>query len=77
MENDKPQHHPTDPLQGVTLEMILNRLVEKFGWQELARRVPINCFINTPSIRSSLTFLRKTAWARQKVETLYIRTFVR
>lgn len=77
MEKNIPQHHPTNPLQGITLEMILTRLVDKFGWDGLAQQIPINCFINTPSIKSSLTFLRKTAWARQKVETCYIKNFVR
>lgn len=63
-----------NPLHGKTLEMILNQLVEKYGWKELARLVRINCFISNPSIKSSLTFLRKTPWARQKVEELYIKT---
>ena len=60
-----------DPLQGVTLEMMLTRLVEKCGWEDLGHRVNINCFTNDPSIASSLKFLRKTAWARLKVERLY------
>jgi len=63
-----------DPLHGVTLETIVTRLVEKRGWQELAQHVNIKCFTNDPSISSSLKFLRKTPWARQKVETLYLRT---
>jgi uncharacterized protein (DUF2132 family) len=63
-----------DPLQGKTLEAILNYLVAHFGWEELARRININCFKSDPSIKSSLTFLRKTPWARKKVEDLYIRT---
>jgi uncharacterized protein (DUF2132 family) len=61
-----------DPLHGITLEMILNRLVEYFGWEELGRRIRINSFTKDPSIKSSLTFLRKTPWARKKVEDLYI-----
>lgn len=61
-----------DPLHGKTLEMILTDLVELYGWGEMARRIRINCFSFEPSIKSSLTFLRKTPWARQKVETLYI-----
>ncbi|MEJ6979231.1 VF530 family protein [Pedobacter sp. P351] len=63
-----------NPLHGKTLEMILTTLVEKYGWKELARLVRINCFISNPSIKSSLTFLRKTPWARQKVEELYLKT---
>jgi len=62
-----------NPLHGKTLEMILNYLVEQYGWKELARQVRINCFITNPSIKSSLTFLRKTPWARQKVEDLYVK----
>ena len=61
-----------DPLHGKTLEMILRDLVDLYGWEEMARRIRINCFSFEPSIKSSLTFLRKTPWARQKVETLYI-----
>ncbi|HEX8356273.1 MAG TPA: VF530 family protein [Segetibacter sp.] len=63
-----------DPLHGVTLETILNKLVDEFGWEELGERIKINCFINNPNIKSSLTFLRKTPWARKKVEDLYIRS---
>jgi uncharacterized protein (DUF2132 family) len=63
---------PKDPLHGVTLEAILNSLVERFGWDGLAQRIDIRCFKSDPSIKSSLTFLRKTPWARQKVEALYI-----
>ncbi|OUS09661.1 transporter [Gammaproteobacteria bacterium 54_18_T64] len=63
-----------DPLHGVTLKEILNQLVDKYGWQELAQRITINCFSNDPSINSSLKFLRKTPWARKKVESLYIET---
>jgi uncharacterized protein (DUF2132 family) len=70
MSNSRSQ----DPLHGVTLEMIVTRLVEKYGWEELGRRIKIKCFTNDPSITSSLKFLRKTPWARQKVETLYIRS---
>ncbi|NTV29881.1 MAG: DUF2132 domain-containing protein [Candidatus Omnitrophica bacterium] len=66
-----------DPLHGVTLEMVLNRLVEKYGWPELARRIRINCFANEPSVKSSLVFLRRTPWARQKVEELYLEMVVR
>lgn len=61
-----------DPLHGVTLEMIVTRLVEKYGWEELGRRINIKCFTTNPSIPSSLKFLRRTPWARQKVEALYL-----
>jgi uncharacterized protein (DUF2132 family) len=63
-----------DPLHGVTLKMLVTRLVEKYGWQELGHRIKIKCFTNDPSIASSLKFLRKTPWARQKVEALYLNT---
>ena len=65
--------HENDPLHGLTLETILLALVEKLGWEELAARIPVRCFSNDPSVRSSLTFLRKTEWARAKVEQLYLR----
>jgi len=61
-----------DPLHSITLEMILNQLVEQYGWAELARRIPIRCFFNEPSLKSSLKFLRRTPWARQRVEELYL-----
>lgn len=66
-------HQPKskDPLHGVTLEKLLTVLVEEYGWKELAARVPVRCFMFDPSIKSSLTFLRKTPWARAKVEELY------
>ena len=60
-----------DPLHGVTLEKLLKVLVEEHGWAGLADRVPVRCFMFDPSIKSSLTFLRKTPWARAKVEELY------
>lgn len=63
---------PHDPLHGKTLKAILEELVECYGWANLARRININCFKNDPSINSSLVFLRKTPWAREKVENLYI-----
>jgi uncharacterized protein (DUF2132 family) len=65
---------PRDPLHGITLEMILTRLVDYYGWEKLGGMITINCFIKDPSIKSSLTFLRRTPWARKKVETLYLRT---
>ncbi len=61
-----------DPLHGITLEKILASLVEKYGWEDMSRRIRINCFAKDPSIKSSLTFLRKTPWARKKVEDLYV-----
>lgn len=61
-----------DPLHGVTLETIITRLQAHFGWQELGTRIPVRCFLNDPSIKSSLKFLRRTAWARAKVEALYV-----
>lgn len=65
---------PNNPLHGVTLEQIVTRLVEHYGWQELGKRINIRCFNSDPSIKSSLKFLRKTPWAREKVEALYIAT---
>lgn len=62
----------SNPLHGKTLEMILNELVAHFGFEELSTLIDINCFKNNPSIKSSLTFLRRTPWARTKVENLYI-----
>jgi uncharacterized protein (DUF2132 family) len=64
--------HAKDHLHGITLEMIVTRLVEQYDWEELGRRIPIRCFTNNPSIKSSLTFLRRTPWARKKVEDLYL-----
>ena len=62
-----------DPLHGLTLKALVERLVALYGWQELARFIDINCFKNEPSIKSSLVFLRRTPWARQQVEDFYIR----
>ncbi|MDO6459609.1 VF530 family protein [Granulosicoccaceae sp. 1_MG-2023] len=64
-----------NPLHGVTLEQVVTKLQAHYGWEELARRVNINCFKKDPSVKSSLKFLRKTAWARTEVEALYIKTF--
>ena len=63
---------PRDPLHGVTLEMVLNSLVEQYGWEELGQRIPIRSFTNNPSLKSSLHFLRRTPWARKKVEQLFL-----
>jgi len=61
-----------NPLHGITLETIVTQLVERHGWDELGRRIPIRCFLHDPSIKSSLTFLRKTPWARTRVENMFI-----
>lgn len=63
-----------DPLHGITLKTLVTRLVEKYGWPELAKQINIKCFTNDPSITSSLKFLRKTPWAREKVESLYLQS---
>jgi uncharacterized protein (DUF2132 family) len=67
------QEQSNNKLHGVTLETILNELVAKYGWPELGYRIRINCFLEDPSIKSSLKFLRKTDWARKKVEELYLK----
>ena len=64
---------PNNPLHGKTLETMLNELVAHYGWEEMGYRINIRCFTDNPSIKSSLTFLRKTPWARQKVEELYLK----
>lgn len=66
---------PNNPLHGVTLEQIVTRLADHYGWETLARKININCFKNDPSVKSSLKFLRKTPWAREQVENLYLATF--
>jgi len=68
MENDQPKNI----LHGITLEVILGHLVEQYGWVELGERIVVKCFTNNPSIKSSLKFLRRTPWARKKVEEFYI-----
>jgi uncharacterized protein (DUF2132 family) len=67
-----PSEQPWNPLHGITLEMMLTQLVEDHGWEEMGQRIKIRCFQNDPSIKSSLTFLRKTPWAREKVEKWYV-----
>jgi len=62
-----------DPLHGITLQIMLTHLVEHYGWEEMGRLIRIRCFTYDPSIKSSLAFLRKTPWARKKVENLYMR----
>jgi len=72
--NDLParSEQPRNPLHGVTLEVIVRALETHYGWEELAHKIPIRCFSHNPSVNSSLKFLRKTPWAREKVEGLYL-----
>lgn len=72
MNTANPEQQPNNPLHGLKLQTILEELVAKYGWEELGERIDINCFVHDPSIKSSLTFLRKTQWARDKVERLYL-----
>lgn len=65
-------HQANNPLHGITLEFILTQLLDYYGWDGLAEYIPVNCFMHEPSIKSSLKFLRKTPWARTKVENLYL-----
>ena len=65
---------PNNPLHGITLEKILLHQVEQYGWEEMGRQINIRCFNHDPSIKSSLTFLRKTPWAREQVEQLYLKS---
>ena len=69
-ETSQPNH----PLHGITLETIITQLVQQYGWAELGKRIPIKCFTNDPSVKSSLKFLRQTPWARKKVEDLYLQS---
>ncbi len=71
--NEQPQN----PLHGITLETILTQLVKQHGWDELGKQIPIQCFRNDPSIKSSLKFLRRTPWARKKVEEMYLRSITK
>jgi uncharacterized protein (DUF2132 family) len=66
-----------NPLHGLTLEKVVTSLVEQYGWDGMAQRININCFKSDPSVKSSLKFLRKTQWARDEVESLYISTYVK
>ncbi|MDX5337521.1 MAG: VF530 family protein [Cyclobacteriaceae bacterium] len=67
------EHQPNNPLHGLRLDTILEQLVAHYGWKELGERIPIRCFTHNPSIKSSLTFLRKTPWARERVEGLFLK----
>jgi len=73
-KQDMIQEQKNNPLHGLTLETIITSLVDHYGWEELGYRIRINCFISDPSVQSSLKFLRKTPWARTKVEQLYLDT---
>lgn len=71
-EQQSSNQQPNNPLHGITLSAILEFLVAEYGWEQLGERVKINCFISNPSLNSSLKFLRRTPWAREKVEKLYL-----
>lgn len=71
------QEQPLNPLHGVTLEAMVRDLADRYGWQALGERINIRCFIHDPSIKSSLKFLRKTDWARKRVEELYLQSLKR
>jgi uncharacterized protein (DUF2132 family) len=77
MQNQNTQNtehtQANNPLHGITLEAMLVTLVEHYGWAGLAERMPVNCFVKDPSIKSSLKFLRKTEWAKEKLESLYLK----
>lgn len=72
MDIPSPPKQSNNPLHGITLESIVDALQAHYGWDGLAERIPVNCFMNDPSIKSSLKFLRKTPWARDRVERLYL-----
>ena len=72
-----PPTHPHDPLHGVTLEKIVKEPVQRHGWEEMGRRIPIRCFQFDPTVKSSLNFLRKAPWARQKVEAWFMADFAK
>lgn len=74
MEEDNDQQQLNNPLHGVKLATIVEFLVDEYGWEELGYRIKINCFNSNPTIKSSLKFLRRTPWAREKVEQLYLRS---
>jgi uncharacterized protein (DUF2132 family) len=77
MNSMNPNPQPNNPLHGITLEMMLTQLVDKFGWPELSKRIPLRCFYNEPGIKSSLKFLRRTPWARKAVEDLYLNSIIK
>lgn len=71
MNSPEPAQH-RNPLHGITLEQVVTALADHFGWEDLGQRIPLRCFQHEPSVKSSLKFLRKTPWAREKVESLYL-----
>jgi len=73
MTDEMTSQHRNDPLHGVTLKMMLDELVGQYGWEQMGRTIDIRCFTHDPSVASSLKFLRRTAWARDKVEEMYLR----
>jgi uncharacterized protein (DUF2132 family) len=73
LRDEMTDQHGNDPLHGVTLEMMLVELVEQYGWEQMGRTIDIRCFTHDPSVVSSLKFLRRTPWARDKVEEMYLR----
>lgn len=75
IKNMTKQQQPNNPLHGLTLEQVVTQLYEHYGWDGLAGKININCFKSDPSVKSSLKFLRRTPWAREKVEQLYTSTF--
>ena len=70
---EAPRAHPKDPLHGITLQQIVEQLHARYGWEQLGRLIRIRCFTHDPSLKSSLTFLRRHAWARSEVEALFLR----
>jgi uncharacterized protein (DUF2132 family) len=72
MNDQNPHSQPNNPLHGVKLATLMEELVENYGWEHMANNININCFKHDPSIKSSLVFLRRTPWAREKVEQLYL-----
>ena len=71
----EPRPHTNNPMHGITLEMVLTYLVKRYGWPAMFKEVELRCFLNDPSIKSSLIFLRRTPWARVEVENMYLRAF--
>ena len=71
--NSEKEQQPNNPLHGVKLADIVERLADKYGWEELGLQISIRCFTHNPSVKSSLKFLRKTPWARDKVEYMYLK----
>lgn len=72
MDASQKREHPNDPLHGVTLQAVVEFMVERHGWHGLAREMPVRCFLFNPSVKSSLIFLRKNPWAREKLENWYV-----